>query len=367
VPKRKPKGLGYPQQPCGLSYEQFRSGWRYADAYEFIAFRPESKGVSQKAVLREMGKLKRAEFERYRDECEGAAAVGLGRTYAQKRAIERSRLITVPEAQARVASKGPVPTTLPSHIKPFANWMASRQGHLPSNREVIKAYVIARSSVMRGGLPKATVCKTFPEYREIKRLAQRKNVRPEDTMATLLFTPEGKRYLDAAERGRLDQKAAKALAERTACFGFSNEMLADLEYAPGLAWKRDALQHAYRGPRTGWISFVQENVSGISAAKAGFFAALLGRGDMPTYDAREIALWRRKKPKKGSPAPEGPEVEAFVERISAYPMTLAPEHEPFREHLVHHALWEAYPVKGKRSKTTHGATIRAMQFAGVKR
>lgn len=299
----------------------------------------------------------------------GAAAhCGLGRaTYAQKRAHERSRLITIPEAQARIASKGPVPTALPSHIKPFANWMASRTNKPPTSREIVKAYVIARSSVMRAGLPKPTVCEVYPEYRDIKRLASRRNLRPEDTMATLLFTDAGKRYLDAAERGRLDQASAKWLASRMTCFGFANVMLDDLEYAPGLAHKRDAIRDAFKGSRAEWIAYVKGHVNGISSAKAGFFAALLGRGDMPTYDAREIALWRRRPPKVVGKEPGGPEVEAFAERIAAYPLALDSKHEPFRAHLVHHALWEAYPVRGKRSKTTHGATIRAMQFAGTRR
>lgn len=65
--------LGYPDQPCGLDYESFRSGWKYKDAYEFIAFQPESKGVSQRAVLREMRKLKQAEYERYLSDCEQQA------------------------------------------------------------------------------------------------------------------------------------------------------------------------------------------------------------------------------------------------------------------------------------------------------
>jgi hypothetical protein len=65
--------LAYPTQPCGLTYDDFRSGWKYGDAYEHIAFRPESKGTSQRAVLRAMRELKQAEYERYLDDCEHAA------------------------------------------------------------------------------------------------------------------------------------------------------------------------------------------------------------------------------------------------------------------------------------------------------
>lgn len=68
--ERELAGLDYPPQPCGLDYEKFRSGWKYAEAYEMIAWRPESKGVSQRAVLRQMKKLKQSEYEQYVSDCE---------------------------------------------------------------------------------------------------------------------------------------------------------------------------------------------------------------------------------------------------------------------------------------------------------
>jgi NADH-quinone oxidoreductase subunit K len=99
-----------------------------------------------------------------------------------------------------------------------------------------------------------------------------------------------------------------------------------------------------------------------AAAAAGFIAALLGRGDVPTFDARELDLWKETPSEKADAA----DVLAYRDAIRQFPMKLEPQHEPFREHLVHHALWDAYPEKKPQTRTTHGSVIRAMQFAGIK-
>jgi len=64
-------GLAYPPQPCGLPYKEFKSGWTYRDAYEHVAWgRGEGpRTVTQRTVLREMAKLKKDEYQRYKDDC----------------------------------------------------------------------------------------------------------------------------------------------------------------------------------------------------------------------------------------------------------------------------------------------------------
>jgi hypothetical protein len=68
---RKGQGLGYPPQPCGLSYKDFRAGWAFRDADEHVAWaRGEGpRTITQRTVLRELAKLKRLEYERYQDDC----------------------------------------------------------------------------------------------------------------------------------------------------------------------------------------------------------------------------------------------------------------------------------------------------------
>lgn len=68
-------GLSYPSQDCGKSYEDFRSGWTFKEAYEHVAYqqRDTPRTITRNVVARELGKLKRSEYERYLADCEGQA------------------------------------------------------------------------------------------------------------------------------------------------------------------------------------------------------------------------------------------------------------------------------------------------------
>jgi hypothetical protein len=207
-------------------------------------------------------------------------------------------------------------------------------------------------------------------------------VRPEDVMAQLLFTPEGARYLDEAARGRFDKRAAASLADRMTCFGLvypragrdlkdpkvvkasKGLFISDLKRAVTMAKHTPELNHALTLPPKQYWAYVKKNVYGVGPAKAGFFAALLGRGDIPTFDAREIELWQRRKGDKKLD-PTWPDVEKLTQRFKDFPMALDPVYEANRSHLVHHALWDAFSSGDRPSKTTHGSIIRAMQFAGT--
>lgn len=290
------------------------------------------------------------------------AAQGLGRGAPPK------RMATTSEAAQRIAKRtgvGP-PSKLPLHIRPYAEFLRLRQGVPPTARDVIKAYAITRSSVQRGSVPRATLCKSYPEFRELARMGQRKDVRPEDVFAAWFFTPSGQRWLDAAQQGRFDAASARKIAEATSCWGLQNTLLDDLRYAVKLGRRTTEIQKALASDSAAWIDYVRQNVRGVSLAKAGFLASLLGRGDIATFDARERKLWVGPKvPKTWDPRPA--DLERFRKRVRTFPMELEPEHEPFREHLVHHALWDAFPERGKPTKTTHGSVIRAMQFAGARK
>lgn len=68
----------YPPQPCGKSYEDFRVGFTYKDAYDQVAFgRPQEEGtyrtIGQSTVLRQLGRMKRDAYDRYREDCEAQA------------------------------------------------------------------------------------------------------------------------------------------------------------------------------------------------------------------------------------------------------------------------------------------------------
>lgn len=328
-------------------------------------------------------------------------------------ANQNKRMLSPAKAIERIEArhgKGTAPRTLPRHIRPYANYLVSREGVDPSVRDVIKAYVLTSSSIQREGRAKRLVCYGYPEYRELTKLRKAREVasveeriargcqntknkgrivfngkmkgsdkftwecadpqvRPEDVMAVLLFSEHGKKYLDAAERGVFDEQAARELVKRTNCFGLQENLFQALRYGPNIGQRRDEVVRALRSSPEEWIHYVTDrranNVKGVKFAKVGFIASLLGRGDIPTLDAREINLWIR-DPAEGEDATSA-KLAVFRKRIAQYPMMLAPEHEKHRGHLVHHALWDAFPGADERpTQTTHGAVIRAMQFAGTR-
>ena len=326
----------------------------------------------------------------------------------QKKLRAARKAIVSPEvAKARIDERfgpGTLPDSLPRHIRPYANFMESLRGRTPSRRDVIKAYVISRSSVQRGAAQKPAVCRNYPEYAPLKRAIEAEalpseqrlaegcvrkkvkgeyrftgktkdgqfrsrcldaSVRPEDVFGVLLFSEYGQRYLAAAERGVFDEEAAREVTNRTKCFGLDKTLYKDMKYAAlDLSPRHEEFTaHLKSDSPRQWVEYVRDNVKNISGAKAGFIAALLGRGDVPTFDARELALWKKNPSKKADVA----DVLAYRDAIRQFPMKLEPRHEPFREHLVHHALWDAYPEESEpQTRTTHGSVIRAMQFAGIK-
>jgi hypothetical protein len=367
-----------------------------------------------------------------------AGAKGMGRA----RVVRGERLVSAKEALARVLARNPQAqlTHLPPWIYPFASYMKNdapiAKGELKP-RDVIKAYLLTKSSVQRGaiGLPK--VCAAFPGFKPRERDAT--SARPEDVMAELLLSPFGKSFLDDAERGVFNEAAAFKIADAFACFGLvypsagtdlSNPatlrktkqlFLADLQRAPRLAsqtdaWclgqKKRAKTFSKKGQGTttalvrrecfgdakqaqeaaarrcegapekkcAWTTippisvaltdpdpekyyrWAQAYLPGIASAKVGFFASLLGRGDIPTFDAREIKLWFP----EGQGEPKWEDVEELKAKLVEFPMRLPSAYEPFRSHLVHHALWDQFPVRAGEAatQTSHEELVEAMQLAG---
>lgn len=293
----------------------------------------------------------------------------LGRTKQIQDA--RDELVAPAEARKRIDRRGyPVPLDeLPKHIRPYADFMVRSSKRPLRARDIVKAYVITRSSVQRQAAKYGTLCRYFPELVEFQRAYSTEKVRPEDAMSYLLLSKGGKRFLDKVSQGDWDYETAKSayeLSAQTKCFGFSYDLLLDMRQAAALARKSDEISAALRtlSPDQ-WVKYVQKNIPGISGAKAGFFAALLGRGDVPTFDARELKLWR--KDRKSGVDVKPVDVMALRQKIARWPMRLDPEHEPFRQHLVHHALWDAYPETGEPTQTTHAEVIKALELAGLKR
>jgi hypothetical protein len=121
-------------------------------------------------------------------------------------------------------------------------------------------------------------------------------------------------------------------------------------------------------PVKDWRDFAT-SLHGIKYAKSGFLASLLGRGDQPTFDARQIALHvgrgrddeekrylANAKERAGADA-----VDRLASRQEAMNPRLDPSMERFRQHLTHHYVWD----KAENATTPHDDLMDTMQHAAT--
>ena len=261
---------------------------------------------------------------------------------------------------------------IPSHVHEFGKFMdrtaerASREGLTP--RDLIKAYTITRASIQRRATPAENLHKSGlilpPDVTGM--------VRPEGAFGHWLHTPAGQAYLDAASKGQTHEPAIQDAMERMKPFGKHNDLADALRWgAANLPSKAAAVSHLVAAGRENastpqeWRNFVT-NIRGIGPSKAGFVASLMGRGDQPTLDARQIILHTGKPSKEASAhiarkGGKGGEeaVDRLAARQTAMNLTTPKGMEPYYQHLAHHAVWD----KAGNEETTHQDVIDAMQHA----
>ena len=253
---------------------------------------------------------------------------------------------------------------VPDYIqKGFGQFMTEQAGRSKRGemtpRDLIKAYTIAQSSIGRGGLSHATATKTGMRLPNTGG-----EVRPEGAFAEWLGSPEGQRYLDAAERGTADMSAIGDLQGKFAPFGKHNDQAEKMVLAAKMAQiMGSGLNKALTGSTDEYRDYA-EKMKGIAGAKSGFIGSLLGRGDLPTLDARQLnlhalpasvginAIMARGKGKGAREA-----VDRLAARQRAMRLALDPSLDPHYQHLAHHAVWD----KASGTETTHDDLMRAMR------
>ena len=266
-------------------------------------------------------------------------------------------------------------TEVPPHVVDYGRFMDEQamraaKGQM-TPRDLLKAYGITRSSMQR----KARSLKTAQKYGlELEQLGLEK-VRPEGAFSELLGTPEGQAYLDAAQRGQVDDRAIADMMAKFRPYGFQNALGRDLEWgARNLPQRSSEVADMVAAAREGasapedWTRFVKDKVTGVDAAKAGFVGAMLGRGDLPTFDARQIILQTGQPTKKATKYLSRKKGEGSVEavrrltaRMEDLNLALPPELEPYRQHLTHHTVWD----KASNEMTTHEDVRNALKnYAG---
>jgi hypothetical protein len=258
---------------------------------------------------------------------------------------------------------------IPSHVHKFGEFMdetarrAATQGLTP--RDLIKAYAITRASIGRRALPVETLRSTFPELP--KGVAGR--VRPEGAMGHWLHTKMGQRYLDAAEAGRVDEEAIAHAQNSMRRFGKVETEPTALRWAaknlPGREGRvSELIARAHRGQSSPEEWRGEMRVPGVAASKAGFLASMLGRGDQPTLDARQIILHTGRPTKEAAPIlGRTGAADAAVNRLADRQTELGFKHDksmsPFYQHLAHHAIWD----KTAGEETTHDDLMQALRGA----
>jgi hypothetical protein len=253
---------------------------------------------------------------------------------------------------------------LPTHVEKYAEFMqemnAKAQAGTLTPRDLIKAHTITQSSIGRGGLSHSTATS-----RDMKLPNTGGEVRPEGAFAEWLGSPMGQKYLDAAERGEVHQPAIADLMAKFAPFGKQNVQGEAMKYAAQTLPQRSAsANYAVTGPKQEYRDFARK-IRGIAGAKSGFIGSLLGRGDQPTLDARQLNLHSLSHPTK---VPEsmmdrqrglgGTEaVDRLTARQEALGYKIPKELKPFAQHLIHHDVWDQ--MGG--TQTTHEDLIKAMR------
>ena len=227
-------------------------------------------------------------------------------------------------------------------------------------RDLIKAYTITQSSIGRGGLSHATATKAG-----LKLPNTGGEVRPEGAFAEWLGSPMGQRYLDMASAGQADPRALAEIQQQFAPFGKQNDLIEKMQYAaqtmPNLSQN---LNQAVLGDKDAYRNWA-EQMKGVAGAKSGFIGSMLGRGDLPTFDARQInlhtanqapvgisSIMNRGKGQGGREA-----VDRLAARQEALGLELDPSLDPFYQHLTHHAVWD----KVGNNQTTHDDLVKAMR------
>jgi len=262
-----------------------------------------------------------------------------------------------------VAQRLDYPTEVPDYIQGgYGQFMQRQLGRAQRGemgpRDLLKAYGITQSSIGRGGLPYNTATKAGLKVPRTDEL-----VRPEGAFAEWLGSPMGQKYLQSAERGEVNQRALSDIQEKFAPFGKQNQLIGQMAYGATELPKMGDVNKALLSDSDRFRKWAS-SIKGIDSAKPGFIGSLLGRGDVPTLDARQLNLQANTPPvgigsimKRGKGTGGLEAVDRLTARQKALALDIDPSLDPFYQHLAHHTLWD----KMGGAQTTHADLVKAMK------
>lgn len=267
-------------------------------------------------------------------------------------------------------------TKIPPHVEEFGDFMKEQAGRATAGdlgpRDLIKAFTTTRASIQRQGVQADKVrAAGLPLADDVTG-----KVRPEGAFAEWLFTPSGQRYLNAAERGEVDDAAIAEAVKIMAPFGKHETDIpkamrsAALEVGPRASEAQAIIARVNAGEPGAigeWREFAK-SLPGIGPAKQGFVGSLVGNGALPTLDARQIKAHTGRPTKEADKYLDrrsGRGADAAVDRLArrqeAMNLEVREDLRPFYQHLTHHAVWD----KAGNEVTTHADLVRAMRLAGI--
>lgn len=266
-------------------------------------------------------------------------------------------------------------TELPEHVQQFGQFMqrqankAVRSGLTP--RDVAKANIITQASIQRSAIdPNKLRGVGFDLPESIQG-----SIRPEGAMAEMLMTPTGKAYLDQIEQGIIDPSVVESIVAKMKPFGKDNDLrdklIRNIEVSRLNEPFTEIVGNAAQGRQDvarRQLQNLTEQMHGTGPSKRGFVGSLLGYGADPTLDARQIILntgqptsaaqvFLRRSGGRGAVAA----VDRLARRQEAMGVNVPDQLVPFKQHLIHHTVWD----KAANEATTHSDLIKAMLTAGL--
>lgn len=330
----------------------------------------------------------------------GAASAPAQNLYQRLQAVP---FLTADDAAAALGSK-----QMPQYLDGVVAFLTEQRAKVSAGeltpRDVTKAWLLTVSSMLSGANDTKNVAKRMAGYMDLPAEASslragKSVIRPEDTTAAWMLTPEGRATLDSFETGNPSPEALDALERLRKKAGFGQPMMRTdfLQTVKGekpgdppqlynwfsrIPTVTGALNAAAKAGDWRAFDAALTDLRGISSNKTGFIKQLLGLGNTVTLDSNEINWWLTGVPDAKkitdpslaaitdaiSRATKASGVPAYMKgQITARFAQLrdmgygADVPEDLYNHVMHHWLWDTI----KDSETTHKTLYDAQRNAQI--
>jgi hypothetical protein len=241
-----------------------------------------------------------------------------------------------------------LPTEIPQHVLDYGDFMRDQAKKISTEgldtRDSLKSYLTTLASMQRQAISRDALP-------DLKLTSDERLIRPEGAYADWLGSKWGQKYLEYAKQGEAHPEAVADAVQNMTPYGMQNllgrQMMAAPQIVPGTeAALADQVNRASRGIRSPsqWAA-ATDPYEGIDAAKKGFFGSMIGYGDRPTLDARQLNLHAvdPDMAKNVMRRVDGGEqaVQRLADRQRALDFQMPWEYDPYYQHLAHHTIWDA--------------------------